>query len=280
MRRRRRHPGALAAYAVAASLSLLFAVPLLWVVSSSFKSDDEIYSMHGHFLPQQPTLSHYLDLVAALPQFPGYMLNSVIVTTISVAAVVFIAALAGYPLARIRFGGRRLVFSFVLLAVAVPYVLYLVPIYVMESGVGLLNTIPGLIVPYVALNLPLAIILMEGSYRTIPRDFEDAARVDGCSAFRVWWSVALPLAGPGVAASVIFTFVAVWEEFMFAVTLFGAGDNTTFPVGITFLQSEGQSYAFGQLSATIVIALMPALVIFLLLQRYFVKGLLEGGLKG
>ena len=167
-----------------------------------------------------------------------------------------------------------------MLAVAIPYVLYLVPIYVIESDINLLNTIPGLVLPYIALNLPLAIILMEGSYRTIPRDFEDAARIDGCSPLRAWWSVALPLAGPGVAAVVIFTFVAVWEEFMFAVTLFGSGNNTTFPVGITFLQSEGQSYAFGQLSATIVIALIPALVIFLLLQRYFVKGLLDGGLKG
>lgn len=277
---KRRHVGAVIAYAAAALLSLLFVVPLLWVLASSFKSDDEIYTMHGHFLPQAPTLAHYVDLATALPRFPGYMLNSAIVTLVSVTAVVLIAALAGYPLARLRFAGRGLVFSFVLLAVAVPYVLYLVPIYVMESGAGLLNTLPGLILPYIALNLPLAIILMEGTYRTIPRDFEDAARVDGCSPIRVWWSVMLPLAGPGVAAAVIFTFVAVWEEFMFAVTLFGAGDNTTFPVGITFLQSEGQSYAFGQLSATIVIALLPALVIFLLLQRYFVKGLLEGGLKG
>jgi ABC-type glycerol-3-phosphate transport system permease component len=275
-----RRISAFLAYAVAAAFAILCIVPLAWVLSSSLKSDDEIYTIHGRFLPQHPTLSHYLGLVADLPQFPGYMVNSVIVTAVSVAAVVLIAALAGYPLARYRFRGRRLVFSFILLAVAVPYVLYLVPIYVMESDAGLLNSIPGLVLPYIALNLPLAIILMEGSYRTIPRDFEEAARIDGCSALRAWWSVALPLAGPGVAATVIFTFVAVWEEFMFAVTLFGAGDNTTFPVGITFLQSEGQSYAFGQLSATIVLALIPALVIFLLLQRYFVKGLLEGGLKG
>jgi multiple sugar transport system permease protein len=271
---------AIFAYTVASALAVLFVVPLVWVLSSSFKSDKEIYTVHGHFFPVRPTLSHYLGLVSALPQFPDYMLNSVIVTVVSVTAVVLIAALAGYPLARYRFRGRSLVFSFVLLAVAIPYVLYLVPIYVIESGTDLLNTIPGLVLPYIALNLPLAIILMEGSYRTIPRDFEDAASIDGCSPFRAWWSVVLPLAGPGVAAVVIFTFVAVWEEFMFAVTLFGSGDNTTFPVGITFLQSEGQSYAFGQLSATIVLALIPALVIFLLLQRYFVKGLLEGGLKG
>ena len=280
MARRPRRGAALLAYATAGGLALSFVLPLAWVLSASFKSDDEIYTVHGHFLPVRPTLDHYLGLVAALPQFPRYILNSIIVTTISVAAVVLIAALAGYPLARARFSGRRLVFSFVLLTVAIPYVLYIVPIYVIESESDLLNTIPGLVLPYIALNLPLAIILMEGSYRTIPRDFEDAAAIDGCSPLRAWWSVALPLAGPGVAATVIFTFVAVWEEFMFAVTLFGAGDNTTFPVGITFLQSEGQSYAFGQLSATIVLSLVPALVIFLLLQRYFIKGLLEGGLKG
>src|SRR5579872_1323379 len=272
--------GATVAYAVAVALSVLFAVPLLWVASSSLKSNAEIYSLQATFLPTSPSLEHYRDLVSALPRFPKYMLNSVIVTVVSVASVVGIAALGAYPLARYRFPLRKLVFAFVLLAVAVPYVLYLVPIYIVESNLHLLNTLPGLILPYIALNLPLAIILMEGSYRTIPRDFEDAARIDGCTPLRAWWSVALPLAGPGVAACVIFTFVAVWEEFMFAVTLFWAGDNTTFPVGITFLQSEGQSYAFGQLSATIMLALLPALVMFLLLQRYFVRGLLEGGLKG
>jgi ABC-type glycerol-3-phosphate transport system permease component len=271
---------ALFAYVVAGGFAILFVVPLVWVLSCSFKSDQEIYTTDAHFFPVHPTLSHYLGLISALPQFPGYMLNSVIVTTLSVTGVVLIAALAGYPLARFRFRGRSLVFSFILLAVAVPYVLYLVPVYVIESNTDLLNSIPGLVLPYIALNLPLAIILMEGSYRTIPRDFEDAAAIDGCSAFRAWWSVVLPLAGPGVASTVIFTFVAVWAEFMLAVTLFSSGNNTTFPVGITFLQAEGQSYAFGQLGATIVLALIPALVIFLLLQQYFVKGLLDGGLKG
>jgi ABC-type glycerol-3-phosphate transport system permease component len=267
-------------YVVGATFAVFFAIPLLWVLSSSFKSDKEIYSTESHFFPVHPTLSHYLDLVSALPRFPVYMLNSAVVTVLSVAGVVLIAALAGYPLARFSFRGRSVVFSCILLAVAIPYVLYLVPIYVIESNTNLLNSIPGLVLPYIALNLPLAIVLMEGTYRTIPRDFEDAAAIDGCSPLRAWWSIILPLAGPGVASVVIFTFVAVWEEFMFAVTLFSSGNNTTFPVGITYLQAEGQSYAFGQLCATIVLALTPPLVMFLLLQRHFVKGLLEGGVKG
>ena len=275
-----RRPGGLIASVVATLLAVLFLVPLVWVLSSSFKPDAEIYATGARFFPVRPTLAHYLGLGAALPRFPYYMLNSAIVTVISVTGVVLIAALAAYPLARFRFPGRRLIFALVLLAIAIPYVLYLVPIYVIESATNLLNTIPGLVLPYIALNLPLAIILMEGAYRTIPRDFEDAASIDGCSVLRAWWSVVLPLAWPGVACVVIFTFVTVWQEFMFAVTLFGSGDNTTFPVGITFLQSEGQAYAFGQLSATIVLALIPALAVFLLLQQYFVKGLLEGGLKG
>lgn len=280
MRRLRGRVRASLIYLFAAAFSILFLLPLVWVLSTSFKPNTEIYTTHMRFWPKQPTIGHYLGLVSALPQFRGYILNSVIVTVLSVAGVLVMAALAAYPLARLRFLGRNVIRSFVLLAVAIPYILYLVPIYVMESDTNLLNTIPGLVLPYIALNLPLAIILMEGSYRTIPPDFEEAASIDGCSPFRAWWSVVLPLAGPGVAAVVIFTFVAVWQEFMFAVTLFGSGNNTTFPVGITFLQSEAQSYAFGQLSGTVVIAILPALVIFLLFQKYFVKGLLEGGLKG
>ncbi len=179
MRFTARRFNALLTYA-AASSAILFAVPLAWVLSSSFKSDKEIYTVHGHFFPVHPTLSRYLGLVSALPEFPSYMLNSVIVTVFSVAGVVLIATLAGYPLARFRFCSRAIVFSFVLLAVAIPCVLYLIPIYVIESDANLLSTIPGLILPYIALNLPLAMILMEGSYRTIPRDFEDAASIDGC----------------------------------------------------------------------------------------------------
>lgn len=272
--------GKLAVSVVAGLLALGFLIPLLWVLSSSFKPNTEIYSSRPRFFPLHPTLSHYLGLAGALPRFPEYMLNSAIVTLASVIGVVLIASLAAYPLARLRFPGRRVIFALIILAVAIPYVLYLIPIYVIESATNLLNTIPGLTLPYIALNLPLAIILMEGAYRTIPRDFEDAASIDGCSPLRAWWKVVLPLSWPGVACVVIFTFVAVWQEFMFAVTLFGSGNNTTFPVGITFLQSEGQAYAFGQLSATIVLALIPALVLFLLLQQYFVRGLLEGGLKG
>src|SRR6185437_11951480 len=160
MRRIGRRIGALFAYITATVLAIVFLVPLVWVLSSSFKPDKEIYSIQAHFFPLHPTTVHYRSIISALPQFPHYMLNSAIVTVLSVTGVVLIAALAGYPLARLRFPGRRLVFSLVLLAVAIPYVLYLVPIYVTESNTNLLNSIPGLVLPYIALNLPLAIILM------------------------------------------------------------------------------------------------------------------------
>jgi ABC-type glycerol-3-phosphate transport system permease component len=133
--------------------------------------------------------------------------------------------------------------------------------------------------PYIALNAPLAIVLMRGTYRSVPREIEEAARVDGASALRTWRSIMLPLAGPGVASVVIFTFIAVWGEFMFAVTLFSSGGNTTFPVGITFLKEQGSNYSFGLLGATIVIAIIPTLIIFLFLQRFFIRGLLEGAVK-
>jgi ABC-type glycerol-3-phosphate transport system permease component len=266
-------------YALVTGFAILFLLPIAWILVTALKPSLEIYTRDVHFLPHSPTLSNFEDVVASLPQFPGYLENSFIVAIMSVIGVTVVSALAGYPLARLGFRGKRLVLGLILLVVAVPYALYLIPLYLLESNTGLLNSIPGLVLPYIALNLPLAVILMRGTYRSIPREIEEAARVDGATSLRAWWSVLLPLAGPGVASVVVLTFIAVWGEFMFAVTLFSSGGNTTFPVGITFLQQEGAAYSFGPLSATIVISLIPALVIFLLLQRYFVRGILEGGIK-
>jgi ABC-type glycerol-3-phosphate transport system permease component len=279
VRLRRKLPIAVT-YLVALGFAALFLLPLAWIVVTALKPSAEIYTGDVHFLPRHPTLVNFVDVAQSLPQFPSYLWNSLVVTVASVTGVVVTSATAAYPLARMRFLGQRLVLGIVLLAVAVPFALYLIPVYLVLSQMGLLNTIPGLVLPYIALNLPLAIILMRGAYRGIPVELEEVARVDGASTLRVWWHIALPLAGPGIATVVILTFVAVWGEFMFAVTLFSSGGNTTFPVGITFIQEQGSAYAFGPLSATIIIALVPALVMFLLLQRYFVRGLLEGALKG
>jgi ABC-type glycerol-3-phosphate transport system permease component len=279
MTRLRRRGPLVIGYALASMLAVAFLLPIAWMIVTSLKPSAEIYSADFHFLPRTPTLVNFVDVAHSLPQFPSYLRNSFVVTALTVAGVTFLATLAAYPLARLAFPGKGTALGLVLLVVAVPYALYLIPTYIFELRIGLLNSIPGLVLPYIALNLPLAIILMRGAYQGVPREFEEAARLDGASPLRVWWTVLLPLAGPGVGSVVIFTFIAAWEEFMFAVTLFSSGGDTTFPVGITFLKEQGAAYAFGPLSATIVIAMIPALAIFLLLQRFFVRGLLEGGIK-
>ena len=170
--------------------------------------------------------------------------------------------------------------TLVLLVLTIPYAVYLIPVFILENRLDLVDTRLGLILPYVALNLPLAIFIMRGTFRNIPKEMEDAALIDGAGRLQTWSRVMMPIAMPGVATTGIFTFVMVWSEFMFARALMLSKKAYTLPIGITFLQSEAQSWNFGVLAAAIVLTLLPVLVVFLLLQRFLVKGIMEGALKG
>jgi ABC-type glycerol-3-phosphate transport system permease component len=170
--------------------------------------------------------------------------------------------------------------TIVLIILTIPYAVYLIPVFILENHLNLVNTKLGLILPYVALNLPLAIFIMRGTFRNVPAELEDAALIDGANHFQIWYQIMIPLAMPGVATTGIFTFVMVWSEFMFARALMLSRDSFTLPIGITFLQNEAQSWNFGVLAAAIVLTLIPVMIVFVALQRYLVKGIMEGALKG
>jgi len=150
----------------------------------------------------------------------------------------------------------------------------------MESKLNLLDTYIGLILPYVALNLPFGIFIMRGTFRIIPSELEDAARIDGCNVFQIFHKIMLPLSMQGVATVAVLTFVAVWGEFLFALTIMESSLMKTLPVGIVLLRDEGQSWAYGLLSAAVVVSIIPVILFFIVLQKYFVRGMIEGSLKG
>lgn len=254
--------------------------PLLWSAITSIKPEREIYRTPIRILPSRVSWEHYVRVLRQMPDVAWYFKNSVVVTVVSVTAVVILATLAGYAFGRLKFAGKDALFSFILIALTIPYAIYVIPVFMTENALGLLNTNLGLILPNIGLNLPLAIFIMRGTFRVIPSELEEAARIDGCTMLGIWYRVMLPLAGSGLAAVTILTFISVWEEFLFAVTLMPDARFQTLPVGIKFLKDEAQSWAYGVLSTTIVLYIIPVALVFLLLQRYFVKGMMEGALKG
>ena len=255
-------------------------LPLLWMLLTSFKETAEIYHQPMTILPEHPTLAQYQGITKQALLFPTYMKNSFLVTTISVLIVTIVAILAGYAFGRLHFKGRDFLFVSFLFILGVPNVVFLIPVYLMLSSFKLLNSYLGLILPYVALNLPIAILILRGTFRGIPPELEEASRIDGADVVQTLILVMLPLARAGLASAIVFTFLSIWEEFLFAVTLMTKAELLPISVGINFLKDEASSWAFGTLSAVIVLSVLPALVLFVLAQRYYVAGFLEGALKG
>ncbi|MCK4449885.1 MAG: carbohydrate ABC transporter permease, partial [Anaerolineae bacterium] len=246
---------------------------------TSFKDTSEIYRQPMTVLPERWTLTQYATVSKQAHLFPTYMRNSFLITLMSVALVTVLCVLAGYSFGRLRYKARDFLFLAFLFVLGVPNVVFLIPVYLMLSKLKLLNNYLGLILPYVALNLPIAILIMRGTFRGIPGELEDAARIDGCGFWQTLTLVMLPLSRAGLVSAIVFTFLSIWEEFLFAVTLMTKHEYLTISVGINFLKDEAQSWAFGTLSAVVVLSVLPALVLFVLAQRYYVAGFLEGALK-
>jgi len=260
--------------------SLIILSPIIWIIFTSFKNVKEIYTIPFTIWPKKVVFTNYLLVINNLPEFPIYFFNTIKVTFGTILLVLPLSAAFGYVLARKDFYGKGIIRSTLLAFIAIPFLVYLVPIYILEDILKLLDTNLGLILPYTALNLPLAIIIMESAYKELPCELEEAAYIDGASSYEIWLKVLTPLVITSLAAVVIFTFIAVWEEYMFARTLMMKTLAQTLSVGIPNLKVEAKSWAYGTLSAALTLSLMPAILIFVLLRKYFVEGLLRGSIKG
>ena len=260
--------------------AVVFLVPFLWTFLTSIKDNKEIYSSTVVIIPSIVTLEHYVKVITQMEDFLKFSYNTVVITLWSVAATVILSAMMGYAFAKLNFIGKKIYLAFILLILTLPYAIYLIPIYILEDKVNLIDTHVGLILPYVAINLPMSIFIMRGTFSNIPNGLSEAATIDGCNFFQVWSRIMMPIAKPGLATIVIFTFINVWGEFMFARTLASTPAAQTLAVGITFLRDEAASWQYGTLTATIMLSLIPLLAIFLSMQKYFIRGITEGALKG
>lgn len=256
---------------------LIFIIPFIYVVASSFKPTPEIFAVPQQFLPQNWTLEHYAQ-INDKGHFSDYFLNSVIITTVSVLLTLVLSAMAGYAFARIPFRGRQLLLSAMLMTITVPLAVCLIPIFLMENATGLLNTNLGLILPNVAVVLPFAIFIMRAAFVAIPKEIEEAAEIDGCGVFRCWWSIMLPMAKNGLITVLIMSFNAIWGEYTLARTL--ATDQEAMPLSVGLTLMKGEVWDLGTLAAVIILTMLPPIVIFIIFQKRLVEGITQGAVKG
>ena len=254
--------------------------PVAWILSLSFKSESETARGSAQFLPQDPTTDNYRAILDN-PDFTRALLNSFGISLIATLLSVIVATLAAYAIARLEFKGKRLVLSLALAIAMFPVVSLVGPLFDMWTAIGLFNTWPGLVIPYMSFTLPLAIWTLSAFFREIPWEMEQAAQVDGATPWQAFRKVIVPLAAPGVFTAAILTFFFAWNEFVLAISLTSTTASRTVPAQMSFFVGPDPfNPPYAQLATASVVVTVPAIVIVLLFQRKIVAGLTSGAVKG
>jgi ABC-type glycerol-3-phosphate transport system permease component len=264
-------------YLVLFIVAVLAVAPLILMWSSAFKSKMEI-AINPIALPKSLDLSNLVD-AWTVGRYSKYSVNSVIVTVPTVLGVVALSTLAGYAFARLNFFGKKVFFYLLLLGLMVPFQSIMIPLYFDLRKYGLLNTYLAVILPGIALGLPFGIYLMQAFFRGLPRELSDSARVDGCNEFQVFWKIILPLTSPAVTSLAIFQLLWTWNAFLMPLIYLNTEARRTLPLGLMFFQSKYVS-DYSLISAGVLITSFPMIVVYLLLQRRFLRGLTAGAIKG
>ncbi|MGB4338182.1 MAG: carbohydrate ABC transporter permease [Bacillota bacterium] len=265
-----------AAILIVTALAIMSLMPLYWMVSTAFTQPTLVVKMPPDLIPSRPTLHNFRDLFTRR-LLGRWTLNSAIVAVSVTVAQLFVASLAGYAFAKKEFIGRNLLFWLYIGSMMVPGQVTLIPRYILMARMHLTNTYAGLILPSVA--APLGVFLMKQFMQTIPGEIIDAGRIDGASEFGVFTRLIVPLSKPAMAVLGIFTFVGEWNDFLWPLVITNSSEMRTLQVGLAMLQEE-VPMAFGTLMAGATYAAIPITLVFLLFQRYFLKGLTVGALKG
>jgi ABC-type glycerol-3-phosphate transport system permease component len=261
-----------ASLVVAAFIAL---VPFLYVISTSLKDQIALFKYPPEWIPSEPTLANFQNLVQEYP-FGRWMFNSFIVASAVTVIKVVIDSMAGYAFAKMQFPGKDALFLVVLMTLMVPFAATLIPLFIIVRNLGLTNSYAGLILP--ALASPIGIFMMRQFIESLPTDLENAARLDGCSEFQIFRRVVLPLVRPGLVVLGVFTFMTQWTSYLWPLVIATREDMLTLTVGVQSLRSLF-TVNWGLLSAGAVLSMLPLVIVFLFLQRYFIAGSIAGALK-
>lgn len=277
----RRAVGGVAYHLFSGTVAAIFLIPILWATLNSFKSSSEANQSPPTWIPQEWSLENYTKLASYGEGLGVYLWNSIFLSLLVVVLTVLITVLAGYGFARYSFRGKSLLFGTTLLILMVPYASILIPLFLVISWLHLGNTTLGLALVIVMLHLPFGVFLMRNSFEAIPKEIEEAALVDGCGTLGLLRYVSIRLVTPGVVTVALFAFIASWNEFLAPLIFLNNGADYTLPIMLVNL-SQGQygEIDYGALQAGVVIAIVPVLLLYLLLQRYYVSGLVSGALRG
>ncbi|HEV8632801.1 MAG TPA: carbohydrate ABC transporter permease [Chloroflexota bacterium] len=277
-KKRSRQLGHVLAWAVLATLSVFWMLPFLWMVSTSLKGLDEVYAFPPRFVPEVVRWSNYPEAWGTVP-FARFFLNSVIVAVGATVGQLLTCSMAGYSFARLRYPGRDRIFLAYLATMMIPFPVLMIPLFILMRGLALVDTLQGLIVP--AVFSAWGTFLMRQFMLTIPRELEEAARVDGCSHLGIYWRIILPLCKPVIATLGIFTFLHMWNEFLWPLIMINSVDNKTLPLGLAMFQNRvAFKTPWHLLMAAATFSIIPVLGVFVLGQKYYVRGIATTGLKG
>jgi multiple sugar transport system permease protein len=266
---------------VSSVLAILFLFPLVWAVLSSFKSPAEADRMPPTFLPKSLSLGNYANLTDYGNGILAYTVNSLVAAALTVALTVVVCVLAGYGFARFEFRGKQPLFVVILAILMVPYATMLLPLYILLGQLGLQDSLVGLALVQTMFQLPFGILIMRNAFDSVPVELEEAAYLDGCGPVGALRHISLRIVTPGVVTVALFAFLASWNEFLAPLIFLNSGDLFTLPLMLVNVRSGTfGEIDFGALQAGVTVAMVPCLVLYLVLQRYYVSGLLNGALRG
>jgi ABC-type glycerol-3-phosphate transport system permease component len=273
-------PGRLLLYVFLVSYCLTSVGAFLWIASISLKSNPEFFATSPWSVPKSPSLENYREAWTTA-KIGTFVLNSAIVTAVSVGVTLVVSSMAAYVLSRVQFRGSNALTTFFLLGLMIPGFLVIVPLYFLLRDLHLLGSLYGLIIVYIATQIPFSIYVLTGFFRTLPQELEEAAFVDGASALTVFARIMLPLAGPGIASVALLNGLAIWNEFFFALVFLSDESKLTLPVGLYRLSINAEySAQWTPLFAGLVLAMIPVLVVFGVAQERITRGLTLGAVKG
>jgi multiple sugar transport system permease protein len=253
-------------------------LPVLWILSLSLKTSDTLSD--GNLIPREWTLENYAAIFSTT-EFTRALLNSIGIALIATAIAVVLGTMAAYAIARLEFPGKRLLIGVSLLIAMFPQVSLVSPLFEIERTLGLFDTWPGLILPYITFSLPLAIYTLSAFFREIPWELEKAAKMDGATPGQAFRKVIAPLAAPGVFTTAILVFIFCWNDFLFAISLTSTSSSRTAPVALQFFTGDSQfEDPTGSISAAAVVITVPIILFVLFFQRRIVSGLTSGAVKG
>lgn len=251
--------------------------PVFWMLSSSFKSNSEIFLSPPEVITDHFSLDAYRSIFSDSEKV-RFFINSYIVALSVTALTLLVAILAGYAFSRFEFPGKRILNVAILSVQAVPPITLLIPYFGLMVALQLYDTYWALIFTYMVFTLPYAIIMMTGYFNTLPRELDEAVKVDGAGSFTALWRVLVPISIPGLVSVGIYTFMIAWNEYLFALTLTRTVDMRTVPIGIQLLMGQ-HSYEWNQMMAMSILGCVPVLVLFLFFQRFFIGGMTAGSVK-